>query len=136
MRARPTPATATATAKTFAVQLAFGHLSDPHLPLPGGRPPWRPLASKRLLGYRFWHRLRHREHRKEVLAALVHTAATPDHVLVTGDLVNIALPGASDPARRRLEAIGAPEEASTVPGNRRPLGAAALGRDPDGGRRG
>src|SRR5438445_268944 len=70
----------------------LAHLSDPHLPpLPAAR--LRDLASKRALGYLNWTRNRHKYHRREVLDALVADirAQAPDHIAVTGDLVNLAL---------------------------------------------
>ena len=70
----------------------LAHLSDPHLPpLPAAR--LRDLASKRALGYLNWTRNRHKYHRREVLDALVADmrAQAPDHIAVTGDLVNLSL---------------------------------------------
>src|SRR6266536_2196562 len=74
----------------------LAHLSDPHLPpLPAAR--LRDLAGKRALGYLNWTRNRHKYHRREVLDALVADmqAQRPDHIAVTGDLVNLALEAAS-----------------------------------------
>jgi 3',5'-cyclic AMP phosphodiesterase CpdA len=96
----------------------LAHLSDPHLgPLP--RPAAADLASKRLLGYLNWRRGRHRVHRGEVLDAMVRDLRDqqPDHVAVTGDLVNIALPSEFERARRWLDALGPPADVSVVPGN-------------------
>jgi 3',5'-cyclic AMP phosphodiesterase CpdA len=96
----------------------LAHLSDPHLaPLPS--PRIRELASKRLLGYLNWLRKRRAIHRREVLAAIVADlhAAQPDHIAVTGDLVNIALPAEIENAQRWLEALGSPTQVSLVPGN-------------------
>jgi 3',5'-cyclic AMP phosphodiesterase CpdA len=108
----------------------LAHLSDPHIgPLP--RPRLAELASKRLLGYLNWQRRRD-IHRAEALDAIVRDlrAARPDHIAVTGDLVNIALPGEFDRARRWLESLGAPADVSLVPGNHDAyVQAAALHRD-------
>ena len=96
----------------------LAHLSDPHLaPLP--RPMWRELAGKRALGYINWRRNRHRVHRREVLDALVADlhAQRPDHIAVTGDLTNIALPAEIDQAAQWLRGIGAPTDVTLVPGN-------------------
>ena len=96
----------------------LAHLSDPHL---GPLPPPRisELASKRLLGFVNWHLRRRRQHRFDVLAALVEDmkAAAPDHIAVTGDLVNIALPAEYEAARTWLESVGPPDRVSLVPGN-------------------
>jgi 3',5'-cyclic AMP phosphodiesterase CpdA len=96
----------------------LAHLSDPHLaPLPP--PRLGELASKRLLGYLNWLHRRRAIHRRDVLAAIVADlhAARPDHIAVTGDLVNIALPAEIANARRWLEALGSPAQVSLVPGN-------------------
>ncbi|WFU15608.1 metallophosphoesterase [Bradyrhizobium sp. CB3481] len=96
----------------------LAHLSDPHLPpLPAAR--LRDLAGKRALGYINWIRNRHKYHRREVLDALVADMKTqrPDHVAVTGDLVNLALEAEFTPARAWLESVGTPQQVTVVPGN-------------------
>jgi 3',5'-cyclic AMP phosphodiesterase CpdA len=96
----------------------LAHLSDPHLaPLP--TPRLGELASKRLLGYLNWVRERRAIHRRDVLAAIVADlhAEKPDHIAVTGDLVNIALPAEIANAAHWLEALGPPARLSLVPGN-------------------
>jgi 3',5'-cyclic AMP phosphodiesterase CpdA len=96
----------------------LAHLSDPHLaPLP--RPRIAELASKRLTGYVNWLRKRRAVHRSDVLATITGdlARAPPDHIAVTGDLVNIALPAEFEHARRWLKALGVPAEVSLVPGN-------------------
>jgi 3',5'-cyclic AMP phosphodiesterase CpdA len=96
----------------------LAHLSDPHLgPLP--RPRLHELASKRLLGYINWRCSRHAIHRTEALDAITRDLRRerPDHVAVTGDIVNIALPSEFERARHWLESLGAPADVSLVPGN-------------------
>jgi 3',5'-cyclic AMP phosphodiesterase CpdA len=96
----------------------LAHLSDPHLPpLPAAR--LRDLAGKRALGYLNWTRNRHKYHRREVLDALVADlqAQRPDHIAVTGDLVNLALDAEFAPAQAWLESVGTPEHVSVIPGN-------------------
>jgi 3',5'-cyclic AMP phosphodiesterase CpdA len=96
----------------------LAHLSDPHLgPLP--RPAVRELASKRLVGYINWQRGRRRLHLRNALDALTQDlhGVRPDHVAVTGDLVNIALPDEFIHARRWLDSLGQPADVSVVPGN-------------------
>jgi 3',5'-cyclic AMP phosphodiesterase CpdA len=96
----------------------LAHLSDPHLPpLPPAR--FRDLAGKRALGYLNWTRNRHKYHRREVLDALVADmqAQRPDHVAVTGDLVNLALEAEFTPAEAWLKSVGAPQHVTVVPGN-------------------
>src|SRR4051812_12889041 len=94
---------------------SLAHLSDPHLaPLPPPRPG--DLASKRLLGYLNWVRKRRAIHRSDVLAAIVADihAARADHIAVTGDLVNIALPEEIENAAHWLEELGPPAQVSLV----------------------
>ena len=77
----------------------LAHLSDPHLgPLPP--PRWRELLGKRATGFINWRRKRHLIHRGDVLARIVADlkAQAPDHIAVSGDLVNISLPGEYLPA--------------------------------------
>ena len=96
----------------------LAHLSDPHLgPMP--RPRLRELAGKRAIGYLNWQRKRHMIHRRDVLSEIVADmhAQEPDHIAVTGDLVNIALPLEFSEARTWLESVGAPQYVSLVPGN-------------------
>src|SRR5262245_21702804 len=96
----------------------LAHLSDPHLaPLP--TPRLADLASKRILGYLHWRRTRHRIHRAERLDLLVGDlkAQAPDHIAVTGDLVNIALAAEFPQARAWLDRLGPPRDVTLVPGN-------------------
>jgi 3',5'-cyclic AMP phosphodiesterase CpdA len=99
-----------------AVTLA--HLSDPHIP-PLPPPQWRELWGKRLLGYINWTRNRHLLHRRDVLDAIVADlhAQRPDHIALTGDLVNLSLDAEFAPARRWIESVGPPALVTLVPGN-------------------
>ncbi len=96
----------------------LAHLSDPHVgPLP--TPRLRDLAGKRLTGYWNWHQSRRGIHSMDVLAAIRDDilAHRPDHVALTGDLVNIGMPAEFPLAARRLLSLGAPHDLSVVPGN-------------------
>jgi 3',5'-cyclic AMP phosphodiesterase CpdA len=96
----------------------LAHLSDPHLPpLPG--PRLRDLAGKRVLGYLNWTRNRRKYHRRDVLDALVADiqAQRPDHIAVTGDIVNLALEAEFAPAAAWLESVGTPQDVTVIPGN-------------------
>ena len=98
--------------------LTFAQLSDPHLSsLDAAR--WRDLANKRLLGYLSWRRRRRLEHRSEVLEALRRDllGMRPGHLVVTGDLTQIALPDEFRQARAWLDSLGSPSEVTVVPGN-------------------
>ncbi len=96
----------------------LAHLSDPHL---GSLPPvtLADLAGKRLFGYWNWVRNRRRVHDDAVTDALLADlhAAHPDHIAVTGDLVNLALPAEFAHARTWLDALGPADDVSVVPGN-------------------
>ena len=95
----------------------LAHLSDAHIgPLPV--PRMRDLLGKRLTGYLNWHR-RSRIHNMDVLAKIVADihAQTPDHVAMTGDILNIGLPAEFPFASAWLETLGASQEVSFVPGN-------------------
>lgn len=96
----------------------LAHLSDPHLPpLPKAR--LSELAGKRAFGYLNWTRNRRKYYRREVLDALLADmkAQAPDHIAVTGDLVNLALEAEFLPARQWLESVGEPHYVSAIPGN-------------------
>jgi 3',5'-cyclic AMP phosphodiesterase CpdA len=96
----------------------LAHLSDPHLPpLPALR--LADFAGKRALGYLNWTRNRQKYQRRDVLDALVSDlqAQHPDHIAITGDLVNLALEAEFAPARIWLESVGASDRVTVVPGN-------------------
>ncbi|MGX1101226.1 metallophosphoesterase family protein [Amorphus sp. MBR-141] len=96
----------------------LAHLSDPHLgPLP--QPRLRELASKRAIGFVNWQRNRVKLHLEEPLARLMDDllSSTPDHIAVTGDLVNLALKAELQPARQWLAALGNHHDVSVIPGN-------------------
>lgn len=96
----------------------LAHISDIHLgPLPPVRR--RELASKRITGYLNWHRNRSGSMGDDALERLVQhmLAATPSHIAVTGDLINLALKEEIRLARLWLERLGEPADVSVVPGN-------------------
>jgi len=96
----------------------LAHLSDPHLP-PLPEPRLSELLGKRALGYLNWTRNRHKYHRRDVLDALVSDlqAQGPDHIAVTGDLVNLALEAEFAPALAWLNGVGTPDLVTAIPGN-------------------
>jgi 3',5'-cyclic AMP phosphodiesterase CpdA len=96
----------------------FAQLSDPHIgPLPGVR--LRDLMNKRAFGYANWIRKRRDAHGIDVLSALVDDvhAQKPDHIVVTGDLVNIGLPEEFPRARAWLDTVGPHRDVTVIPGN-------------------
>ena len=96
----------------------LAHLSDPHLP-PLPAPRLRDLAGKRAFGYLNWKRNRQYVHRRDVLDALVSDlqARAPDHIAITGDLVNLALEAEFAPSQAWLESVGTPDRVTVIPGN-------------------
>jgi 3',5'-cyclic AMP phosphodiesterase CpdA len=100
------------------VSLLLAHLSDAHIgPLP--RPHRRELLGKRITGYMNWRRGRSLTHNMDVLAAIVADihAQKPDHIAMTGDILNIGLKAEFPFAAAWLERLGAPDKVSFVPGN-------------------
>ncbi|MEN5276881.1 metallophosphoesterase [Brucella sp. TWI432] len=96
----------------------LAHISDIHLsPLPRIR--YRELASKRITGYINWLRNRKNAMHGTVLDNLIADmlAQNPDHIAVTGDLVNLALNLEIDIAHDWLMQLGDPDNVSVVPGN-------------------
>lgn len=96
----------------------LAHLSDPHLaPLP--QPQWLDLLNKRITGYVNWRRKRRFVHDPDVLARIVAdmAAQTPDHIAVTGDIANLALPEEFVRGRAWLQQISGSADVSFVPGN-------------------
>src|SRR5271163_4164014 len=96
---------------------ALAHLSDLHL---ASRPRLSQLLSKRGLGFINWQRKRKYVHRPEILDAITRDlkAQAVDHIAVTGDLVNLALPDEYRRARQWLDTLGkSPRDVTVVPGN-------------------
>ena len=98
----------------------IAHFTDPHLPLLAqevrlcaARP------GKRLSGILSWRMKRRHIHLPEILAATVADihAYQPQHIVLTGDLVNVSLPGEFTRAAAWLETLGAPADISLTPGN-------------------
>jgi len=94
------------------------HLSDVHLgPLP--KVSRRELASKRITGYVNWHRNRRVAMGSDTLDKLiahVHTA-NADHIVITGDLVNLALDAEIELIADWMRSVGAPKSVTVIPGN-------------------
>ncbi len=96
----------------------LAHLSDAHIgPIP--RPNLAELLGKRATGYANWLCKRAGQHDMGVLARIVADlkAQAPNHVLMTGDIVNIGLAAEIAQARDWLSALGAPQHVSFTPGN-------------------
>jgi len=96
----------------------LAHLTDAHLgPLPRAR--LSQLAGKRALGVLNWRRGRKRRFSMGTIDLLVDDikAMNPDHIAVTGDLVNVGLPLEFETALTFLETLGEGQDVTVVPGN-------------------
>lgn len=81
--------------------------------------PFRAMANKRLTGVLNWHRARATIHSMAVLEAIIADIRQhkPDHIALTGDLVNVGYPPEFPVAARMVETLGGPTEVSVIPGN-------------------
>lgn len=96
----------------------LAHFSDIHLgPLP--EMTYRQLASKRITGYINWKRNRRVSLDNGIIDRLTEDMmdAHPDHIALTGDLVNLALEAEIEMAKLWLESLGDPDDISLIPGN-------------------
>ena len=96
----------------------LAHLSDPHVsPLP--RPRAAELAGKRVTGFLSWTFRRNAIHGGSVLDSLTADLqeTAPDHIVVTGDIINISLPDEYTQAQAWLRSLGPPERVTAIPGN-------------------
>jgi 3',5'-cyclic AMP phosphodiesterase CpdA len=117
----------------MAEPVTVAHLSDVHLgPIVGFAPTY--WNTKRALGYLNWRRNRADAYSRAVLDRIVADmhAQKPDHILVSGDLINIGLPREMQQARRWLESVGPSAQVSVVPGNHDIY--SSIGDDPGVGR--
>lgn len=96
----------------------LAHISDIHLgPLP--KLSFMELASKRITGFVNWHRNRRKHLFPDALVQVLDhmRLSAPDHVAITGDLVNLATGAEIISARDWLMLTGNPFDTSVVPGN-------------------
>ena len=90
--------------------VTLAHVSDVHLsPAPGVA--LRHLNIKRGLGYLNWQRQRRHTHNRAALDLVVADMLRhkPDHIAVTGDLINLGLPVEYEAATAWLREVGTPE---------------------------
>lgn len=96
----------------------LAHLSDAHIgPVP--RPNLAELLGKRVTGYVNWLYKRAAQHDMGVLTRLVEDmkAQAPDHIVMTGDIVNIGLAAEIALAKDWLATLGPADAVSFTPGN-------------------
>ncbi|MCH9765328.1 MAG: metallophosphoesterase [Alphaproteobacteria bacterium] len=96
----------------------LAQISDVHLPY-SYRLSLRDWNIKRALGFLNWQRGRRFVHRQETVDMLIADmkAQRPDHITVTGDLVNLGLPQEYHAAETWLQSLGTPETVTVIPGN-------------------
>lgn len=102
----------------MTTSITIAHLSDVHLgPIAGFLPRYWNL--KRALGYVNWLKNRRGAYQRTALDRILADlqAQAPDHVTITGDLVNIGLPQEHINALTWLESVRSAEGASVIPGN-------------------
>lgn len=99
--------------------MRIAHLSDLHIfALDGLRPA--DILSKRFVGGVNYFLRRRKKHDVRLAEAAIEdlNATGFDHVIVTGDLTNLGLPGEFTAARQLLDRIkGAPHSVTVLPGN-------------------
>ena len=96
----------------------LAHFTDVHLsPITGFVPRYWNL--KRFAGLLNWHTKRRGVHKRATADQLIADAKTlrADHIAITGDLVNLGLPGEIEVASDWLRTVGAPSNVTVVPGN-------------------
>ncbi|RBP15495.1 3',5'-cyclic AMP phosphodiesterase CpdA [Roseiarcus fermentans] len=100
------------------MSFTIAHITDPHLS-PAPPPLGAHFRLKRFMGFVNWKRGRERLNDMALLGRIVADlgAQRPDHVAVTGDLVNIAMPAEFRRAAEWMATLGDPRDVSFVPGN-------------------
>lgn len=98
----------------------IAHLSDPHFLDFTGVPTRQLVFNKRITGWINLKLKRGSHHKPWVVEAMMDDLRTRrvDHVVVTGDLTNLALDPEFERAREMLERMGyGPDALSVIPGN-------------------
>lgn len=94
------------------------HLSDIHL---GPMPPiaFHKLLSKRMTGYINWQRNRAKTFSPKILEQVLTAVhdLQPDHIVITGDLINIGLDEEISRITHWLNQLGPPDKVSIIGGN-------------------
>jgi 3',5'-cyclic AMP phosphodiesterase CpdA len=95
----------------------LAHISDLHVLSPEGV-HWREmLFNKRVTGWANTRLRRGRVFRRRHLEAVLDAASRADHVVITGDVTNLALDGEYREAERLLDRHAGAAEVTIVPGN-------------------
>ncbi len=96
----------------------LAHFTDIHLSPVAGLTP-RYWNAKRVLGALNWHVKRAGVHKRETADRLIADAKSlrADHLVITGDLINLGLPAEYDAAFAWLQTVGRAEYVTVIPGN-------------------
>ncbi len=95
----------------------IAHVSDTHVLSPEGV-QWREmLFNKRLTGWANTHLRRSRVYRRGYLQTVLAAASQADHLVVTGDVTNLALESEYRETLRLLGEVARKIEVTVVPGN-------------------
>lgn len=97
----------------------LAHITDPHLPVPKPQLAELLLQPKRGLSYWAWVRKKRSQHDKAILDQLTDRIQQhkPDHLVVTGDLIQISTPAEFAAAKHWLRQLGPPDNITVIPGN-------------------
>lgn len=99
------------------MRFRLAHISDLHVLSPEGV-HWRELLfNKRVTGWANTRLRRGRVFRRRHLEAVLNAASRADHVVITGDVTNLALDGEYREAVRLLDRRAGAAEVTIVPGN-------------------
>ena len=97
--------------------IRVAHISDTHV-LPPQGVQWREMFfNKRITGWANTRLRRGRVYRRRYLEAVLAAASRADHLVITGDITNLALEAEFHEALRLFENRGGSAEITMVPGN-------------------
>jgi 3',5'-cyclic AMP phosphodiesterase CpdA len=97
--------------------IRIAHISDTHV-LPPQGVQWREMFfNKRITGWANTQLSRGRVYRRAYLEAVIDAASRADHLVVTGDVTNLALEGEFHEALRLFESRRGGAELTVIPGN-------------------
>ncbi|MFQ3360580.1 MAG: metallophosphoesterase family protein [Alphaproteobacteria bacterium] len=100
------------------LKYTISHISDLHLPIIK-TPKYKELFNKRIIGFINWHLNRKNNHNDNIIKDLINDLKKQgsDHLIVSGDLINLSLEDEYINASKILKKISIPENISVVPGN-------------------
>jgi len=98
--------------------MRIAHISDTHVLSPLGAEWRKMLFNKRITGYANLVMHRSRVYRREYLLAVMRAAAEhAHHVVITGDITNLALESEFEEAQKLFASLARSVELTVIPGN-------------------